>query len=560
MADLQIKKLLNDDIYEKAKVERQKHVDEILNSTSKKKIVVAGPGTGKTYLFKEILNNKKNSLTLTFVNSLVADLSLELYGLSEVRTLHSYARSTLGKLTKKDIKVYPRLSDLICEDAKIIFGKDIDFNAMFYDMDDQNELINFYKTRKDYYGDYYGFTDIIYATVKLLQTDKTKTPTYEQVLIDEFQDFNKLEVSLIELLAEKNPILLAGDDDQALYGFKKASVEHVRNRHSEEDKEFASFSLPFCSRCTRVIVSSVNDIVESATKEGKLVGRIKKEYKYFDDRDKDKVCSKNPHIFYKSLQARQVPWFIKSEIKHIAEETKSKFSVLIISPTRIQTRDIAKGLINWGFQNVEYTEKGKPEVTLIDGLLILLDDQINNLGWRISIKDLLPQEEFEVLLKKTTDNNQLKISEMIDIEKKNEILGLLSTLRKLKNSKNVSKTDLDYFMAKVNINSQIVSEKYLKDKIFPINSGDLATQKIPIKVTTIQSSKGLSDEYVFITHFDDKYFIKDKENNEPTDQEICNFLVALTRSKKRVYLVSTNIKSKPKFLKWIKPDRIRELN
>ncbi|EKE05109.1 MAG: hypothetical protein ACD_19C00426G0131 [uncultured bacterium] len=559
MADLQITKLPNDDIYERTKAERQKHVDEILNSTSKKKIVVAGPGTGKTYLFKEILKNKTKALTLTFVNSLVADLSLELYGLSEVRTLHSYARSILGKLTKKDIKVFSKLSSLISEDAKIILEKDIDFNALFYDMDDQNELISFYKTRKDYYGDYYGFTDIIYAAVKLLQTDKTKTPIYEQVLIDEFQDFNKLEVSLIELLAEKNPILLAGDDDQALYGFKKASVEHVRNRHSDNDKEFASFSLPFCSRCTRVIVDSVNDIVESATKEGKLVGRIKKEYKYFDDKDKDKVCSKNPYIFYKALQARQIPWFIKSQIKNIAEETKGRFSVLIISPTRIQTRDVAKGLMNWGFQNVEYTEKEKPEVTLIDGLLILLDDQVNNLGWRISVKHLLSQDEFEVLLKKTGDDNQLKIAKMIDLEYKNEILGLLSTLRKLKNGKSISKTNLDYFMAKVNINSQIVSENYLKDKIFPINSGDPATQKIPIKVTTIQSSKGLSDEYVFITHFDDKYFIQDKESNVPTDQEICNFLVALTRAKKRVYLVSTNIKNKPKFLKWINSDRIEEL-
>ena len=44
----------SEDIYAQAKSERQKHVDAILNSPSRKKIVVAGPGTGKTYLFKEI--------------------------------------------------------------------------------------------------------------------------------------------------------------------------------------------------------------------------------------------------------------------------------------------------------------------------------------------------------------------------------------------------------------------------------------------------------------------------------------------------------------------------
>ena len=69
--------------YEQSKKERNEYVNKILESTSSKKIVVAGPGTGKTYLFKQILQNKNNTVTLTFVNSLVEDLSLELYGLSE---------------------------------------------------------------------------------------------------------------------------------------------------------------------------------------------------------------------------------------------------------------------------------------------------------------------------------------------------------------------------------------------------------------------------------------------------------------------------------------------
>jgi hypothetical protein len=65
--------------YEIASFERQRHVDTILSSRAYKKLVVAGPGTGKTNLFKTILNGKNNTLTLTFVNALVADLSLELY-------------------------------------------------------------------------------------------------------------------------------------------------------------------------------------------------------------------------------------------------------------------------------------------------------------------------------------------------------------------------------------------------------------------------------------------------------------------------------------------------
>jgi superfamily I DNA/RNA helicase len=80
-----------------------------------------------------------------------------------------------------------------------------------------------------------GYADIVFAIVKQFEVKKEKIPTYEQVVVDEFQDFNKLEVSLIELLAEKSPILLAGDDDQALYDFKDASPEHIRERHGNEN-------------------------------------------------------------------------------------------------------------------------------------------------------------------------------------------------------------------------------------------------------------------------------------------------------------------------------------
>ena len=38
---------------------------------------------------------------------------------------------------------------------------------------------------------------------------------------------------------------------------------------------------------------------------------------------------------------------------------------------------------------------------------------------------------------------------------------------------------------------------------------DRAIRQIPITLTTIPRSKGLSADYVFITHFDDQYFLRD---------------------------------------------------
>src|SRR5260370_29410329 len=60
-----------EDKYIKARKDRQGYVDAVLRSPARKKIVVAGPGTGKTFLFSRILEGKVNTLTLTFINSLV---------------------------------------------------------------------------------------------------------------------------------------------------------------------------------------------------------------------------------------------------------------------------------------------------------------------------------------------------------------------------------------------------------------------------------------------------------------------------------------------------------
>ncbi|MHB1105192.1 MAG: hypothetical protein ACYCZ2_02415, partial [Lutibacter sp.] len=175
------------DKYELAEAERTKYVNDILDSKADKKVVVAGPGTGKTFLFKKLLNGKTKTLTLSFVNSLVDDLSLELYGISVVKTLHSFGRSELSKVLKKEVNIYSKLSLIIRQDFKILANSDIDFDVLFHEKKDDDANLVFYETRRHYY-DYYGFTDVIYAAVKIFEANKNNVPSYQQILIDEFQD------------------------------------------------------------------------------------------------------------------------------------------------------------------------------------------------------------------------------------------------------------------------------------------------------------------------------------------------------------------------------------
>lgn len=547
--------------YDKATAERQKHVDAILESTARKKVVVAGPGTGKTYLFKKVLEGKENTLTLTFVNALVEDLSLELCGLSDVKTLHGFARSALGAQKQDEVKVFPKLSTVIAQDAKLLLNHTINFDQIFHTRDDGNEHVAFYKRRKDYYG-YYGYADIVFAIVKHFETKGEAVPEYEQLVVDEFQDFNKLEVSLIELLAEKSPVLLAGDDDQALYDFKAASPEHIRHRHGNQDLGYVGFTLPYCSRCTRPIVGAVNDIIKNALSQGRFAGRVPKQYEYFDDPKKDRDSDANPKLIHAQLFSKQIPWFIDQQLGEIAKELKSIFSVLIISPTKVQSRDIVVALKKKGFSRIESVEpRGSDEPTLLDGLKLLLEDDKCNLGWRIALKHILNENDFISLLKNTHSNDPLQLADLAEKEARRTIRDAVSLLKAVRDDKRLSTEERGRLFRVANVNAGDIAMQTLRDELFATAQriGNASTRKLPITATTIQSSKGLAADYVFITHFDDQYFIRGKDKAAIADQDVCNFLVALTRAKKKVYLISSSKKSDPTFLKWIAGERVEQI-
>ena len=546
--------------YKNAKEERKKHTNNVLNHPSRYKVVVAGPGTGKTFLFKKVLSGKTKTLTLTFVKTLVEDLSLELCGLSKVKTLHGFARGKLAEDTEKKVAMFSKLPEVIEEDLWIIKRQKAKFDYIFHNCDDKKpELIDFYEERRDYYN-YYGFDDVIFAVVKAFKEDKSKIPEYEQIVVDEFQDFNKLEVLLIKLLSEKSPVLLAGDDDQAIYDFRHTSADHIRDKHSESCSEYASFNLPFCSRCTRVIVEATNAVIAFAENEGCLENRIKKPYRYFESKKKDEESKQNPKIIYSQFFSSQIPWFIEKEIMEIAKERRSNFSVLLISPLKDRLKEIVYSLRKKGFENIDFEEKKDNNPSLMDGLVILLDDKKSNLGWRIATKHLLSEPDFESLIEKSNNSNK-PLCEFIPKESKKEINEMLKVCKNCKDKKKgkvIDEAKLAEVLTKAGFKPDEILKNFLRSKINSNSprTGNRALRKIPIKATTIQGSKGLAADIVFITHFDDCFFVKNNKNKtQITDQDIRQLLVALTRAKRKIFLISSQEQT-PTFLNWIGRSRI----
>lgn len=75
------------------------------------------------------------------------------------------------------------------------------------------------------------------------------------LLVDEYQDLNKCDLAVIRILAERGAeVFCAGDDDQSIYGFRRAHPAGIR-RFLGEYQPSTSLELDMCWRCDRAIIA-----------------------------------------------------------------------------------------------------------------------------------------------------------------------------------------------------------------------------------------------------------------------------------------------------------------
>ncbi|MBT8037606.1 MAG: ATP-dependent helicase [Verrucomicrobiae bacterium] len=82
------------------------------------------------------------------------------------------------------------------------------------------------------------FDDLLILTLKLLQRDEGLRALYQKkfrhVLVDEYQDTNRVQCDLIDLLVgEKQYLMVVGDDAQSIYSWRGADMENILNFHDK---------------------------------------------------------------------------------------------------------------------------------------------------------------------------------------------------------------------------------------------------------------------------------------------------------------------------------------
>ncbi len=110
------------------------------------------------------------------------------------------------------------------------------------------------------------FDDIINFTIKILTENPDVldyyTEKFRYVLVDEYQDTNKSQFTLVSLIASKyGNVTAVGDNDQGIYSFRGADISNILNF----EKDFPGtkiIKLEQNYRCTGNILKAANAVIE----------------------------------------------------------------------------------------------------------------------------------------------------------------------------------------------------------------------------------------------------------------------------------------------------------
>ncbi len=275
----------------------------IAETTTKYLRVMAGPGTGKTFAMKRRVTrlleenvDAQRILAVTFTRvaaaSLVKELkALNVPGCEKIRagTLHSFCfrlmnRREVFEVTGRvprplvtfsqsgvlQFEAAPMLEDLRQDGKRGDTKKIRAFEAAWARLQTEDPgWPNDPKDREFHQAlvDWLTFHqtmligELVPETLKYLRSNPQcpELSAYDHVIVDEYQDLNRADQALLDLLASGNALVI-GDENQSIYRFRYAHPEGIKD-YAARHPDTVDHDLDECRRCPTSVVELANHLI-----------------------------------------------------------------------------------------------------------------------------------------------------------------------------------------------------------------------------------------------------------------------------------------------------------
>ena len=390
---------------------------------------------------------------------------------------------------------------------------------------------------------------------------------YKYILIDEYQDTNEAQYLLAKMISAKyKNICVVGDDSQSIYSWRGSNYKNILN-FEKDYPDCKTVYLEQNYRSTKTIIEASNELIKNNVHR-------KDKNLWTDNEEGVKI---EYHI---ASNEKDEAYYVIREINKLIDEGTKLSDIAILYRTNAQSQNFEKELV---LSNIPYKVVGsvyfynRKEIKDLMAYLKLIynkDDDVSLMRIINVPRRKIGKMTIDKLREKAND---LKVSlyDAIDSGKELEFKNLIEELRSQKDEMTLANF-IQLVLDKTNLIKELESENTIEAETRIENLNEFKTIAIQfeenygiisledflneislvaditeyknndgITLMTVHSAKGLEFDNVFIVGLEESIFphMNSFDSNEQLEEERRLCYVAITRAKKRLWLVNAEART-----------------
>jgi DNA helicase II / ATP-dependent DNA helicase PcrA len=411
------------------------------------------------------------------------------------------------------------------------------------------------------------FDDLLLRATILLRTHEDIRRGYQErfshILIDEYQDTNKVQNEMAELLVgPARNICAVGDIDQNIYSWRGAELKNILSF----DKRYPGSRVIMLEenyRSSQVILSAANEIIAK--------NKFRAEKNLFTKNGEGSLIS-----LYTAYDETDEAGFIARKTRELLEEGARPRDIAVLFRANFQSRALEEAFIG---ADIDYQVLGtkfferkevRDLISYIRAALVpdsgadlkrITSVPSRGIGKTTLLAMLAGREselprgaaakvaEFRALLERIGEEARTRpASAALTYALKESGLermfkeGDAEDRERLQNCQELVSLSLRYD----DMEPPLGLEKLLEDAALATDQDEMKEDRDAVRLMTVHASKGLEFPYVFIAGLEEGLFPMerdDKRSPEEGEEERRLFYVALTRAMKKVYLTHASLRT-----------------